>query len=444
MNIEYRKLIVVALPLVFIQLCQASLGLVDTLLAGQYHYIDLAAVGLGSAVWTSVFIFLVGMLYVLVPKFAELAQNNDKNESKQLYAVAIRAAVVLSIVGFLVVHLAAFLIGNFISDEGVAAISKNYLHCVAFAFPPLIFIAMLRYIGEGHKRLTLLMLISAMLLLLNFLLSLWFVFGGLGIPALGGIGCGIGTALSAYIVMFVLYAMIKRSLPEVVVTKSEWSDIRVSGAKVKGLLKDGLPIGLALVLQILALALIAFAAEGLGVKHIGAHQVMISIAMCLVMIPLAIGNASTIQLAQYVAAKNALAIRHVIASALLTLVMYCVVMVVLVTSSYAFIIRFFTSDVVILELALSSIYAFVLFLIFDSVQMMLSGILRGFQDFINPLIAVLLAYWLVIIPTLFLISRWWISIDSVATIWTVMAFGLFGTALFLLLVLNSKRKIICN
>ena len=64
-SVEYKNLIVVAAPLVFIQLCQASLGLVDTLLAGQYHFVDLAAVGLGSAVWTSIFIFLAGTLYVL-------------------------------------------------------------------------------------------------------------------------------------------------------------------------------------------------------------------------------------------------------------------------------------------------------------------------------------------------------------------------------------------
>ncbi|MDK7179094.1 hypothetical protein QP445_16880, partial [Micrococcus luteus] len=76
-------------------------------------------------------------------------------------------------------------------------------------------------VGEGHQKLTILAAISAMLLVLNFLLSYWFVNGGLGIPALGGIGCGVGTALSAYITLFVLHLIIKKTLPDVFVTKQE-------------------------------------------------------------------------------------------------------------------------------------------------------------------------------------------------------------------------------
>lgn len=45
----YRPLLALVLPLIFIQICQASLGLIDTMVAGQYGYRDLASVGLGSA-----------------------------------------------------------------------------------------------------------------------------------------------------------------------------------------------------------------------------------------------------------------------------------------------------------------------------------------------------------------------------------------------------------
>ncbi|WP_432785968.1 Multidrug resistance protein MdtK [Oligella sp. MSHR50489EDL] len=435
---EHKQLMIIAAPLVFIQLCQASLGLVDTLLAGQYHYIDLAAVGLGSAIWNAIMIFLAGTLFVLVPKFAELTQEANQQARQALYVVATRSAIVLAIVGFVLVHLAAFLIGYFISDVAVAAIAKNYLHCVAFGLPALVFFAKLRYMGEGHKRLVILMTISALSLLINFLLSYCFVFGGFGIPAMGGVGCGVGTALSGYIAVFILYFMMKRALPEVVGNKQQRASIQVGSTQVKKLLLEGLPIGFALVLQILALALIAFAAEGLGVKHIGAHQIMITIAMCLVMIPLAIGNASTIQIAGYLSTHDKEAVRYVIASALVTLILYGAVIVGLVLLAYSQLISLFTSDSQIIQLALSSVVAFTLFLVFDSVQMMFAGMLRGFQDFVRPLIAVLLAYWVVIIPTLFVLSRWWIPIQSVAAIWHVMTVGLFGTAVYLIFVLYRK------
>lgn len=440
-SVEYKNLIVVAAPLVFIQLCQASLGLVDTLLAGQYHFVDLAAVGLGSAVWTSIFIFLAGTLYVIVPKFAELEKSRDPRPRKELYVIAARVALFLSIFGFLTANFAALSVGYFISDKEVAALSRTYLHCISFAFPPLVFISMLRYVGEGHQKLTILAAISAMLLVLNFLLSYWFVNGGLGIPALGGIGCGVGTALSAYITLFVLHLIIKKTLPDVFVTKQEKIDIKSPMIKVNALIKEGLPIGIALVLQILALASIAFAAEGLGVKHIGAHQIMISVAMSLVMIPLALGNASTILLAGHVSTQNEVAVRYVIYGAFLTWVVYFVLILAVVLSSYPFIIELFTADGEVFRLAMSGLYAFILFLLFDSLQMMLAGILRGVQDFVSPLIATLIAYWVVILPGLFLLSRGWsLSVYSIATIWQVMSFGLFIAVVFLSYALLFKNK----
>lgn len=52
-----KPILKLAIPLILIQLCQASLGIVDAMVAGQYNYKDLAAVGLGSAIWTPVFLF---------------------------------------------------------------------------------------------------------------------------------------------------------------------------------------------------------------------------------------------------------------------------------------------------------------------------------------------------------------------------------------------------
>ena len=64
-----------ALPLILIQICQASLGVINTMVAGRYYYIDLAGIGLGSNIWTPVFILFTGILYVLVPKISAMQQG---------------------------------------------------------------------------------------------------------------------------------------------------------------------------------------------------------------------------------------------------------------------------------------------------------------------------------------------------------------------------------
>ncbi len=73
----YAPILKLAIPIMFIQLCQASLGLVDTIIAGQFHYQDLAGVGLGSNIWTPIVILFTGILYALIPKFSAAASNQD-------------------------------------------------------------------------------------------------------------------------------------------------------------------------------------------------------------------------------------------------------------------------------------------------------------------------------------------------------------------------------
>ena len=73
----YTPILKLAIPIMFIQLCQASLGLIDTIIAGQYHYQDLAGVGLGSNIWTPITILFIGILYALIPKFSAAASNQN-------------------------------------------------------------------------------------------------------------------------------------------------------------------------------------------------------------------------------------------------------------------------------------------------------------------------------------------------------------------------------
>lgn len=427
---EYKKLIALAAPLIFIQLCQASLGLVDTLLAGRYHYVDLAAVGLGSAIWSSIYIFLVGILYVLVPKFAQLSAKNTIEKRQKLYRVAKKLVIQLSIIGIILVNVAAFLAEYFIEDKVVGQMTKLYMQCVSLGFPALTALSMLRFVCEGHKLLRVIMQVSISLLVLNFILSYWMVYGGFFVPSLGGLGCAVGTVLSAYLSLYLLFKLTQKQLPEII--NGNMGEQKGLFAQASLLLKEGLPIGVGLVLQIFALALIAFTAASLGTKYVAAHQIMINIAMCIVMIPLALGNASTIQISGDIAHDNTLSIKNTIISSAISFVIYSVAVFFVLMVGHKTIISSFTVDQEVMQIANSVLIYFIGFLIFDSVQMILAGILRGFQDFVRPLIATFVAYWLFSLPILFVLNRAWVyELSSLSTIWLVIMLGLFIASLFL-------------
>ncbi|MFB9133621.1 MATE family efflux transporter [Vibrio olivae] len=103
----YQPLIKIAIPIIFIQVCQASLGLFDTLIAGRYHFQHLAGVGLGSNLWTPVITLATGVLYALVPKISSSASQRDYFQMKALYQHGKNNAIKLMIFGFITIHLLA-------------------------------------------------------------------------------------------------------------------------------------------------------------------------------------------------------------------------------------------------------------------------------------------------------------------------------------------------
>lgn len=278
----------------FIQICQASLGLVDTLLAGQYHYKDLAAVGLASNIWTPIAILIIGIMYALVPKFSSADAKQDNEACAKLLALGKRNATVLSVLGFLALQLFAFSAPYIISDQEVAKISQHYLHAVAFAVPGLTYMILYRFFNEGRGDMLPIALTGALLLVLNSVLNFVLVNGHLGLPALGGLGCGVATAITTYCALFCLFALSRKSL------KSLNNNNRsVESSEARNLMLEGLPIGIALILEVLALTALAFFASVLGTKVVAAHQVAINVAMVVFMIPVAISSAATIQVSKY-------------------------------------------------------------------------------------------------------------------------------------------------
>ncbi|MFI7982647.1 MATE family efflux transporter, partial [Acinetobacter baumannii] len=158
-----------ALPLILIQICQASLGVINTIVAGRYHYIDLAGIGLGSNMWTPVFILFTGVLYVLVPKISAVQQAH-KAEIATLIQQGKKMAFLLSIFGFILIQLLALLCPWLIENPQVASIAKQYLHFVAFGVPGLVYMTLFRFISEGHSLLKPIILTYLILLFCDALL----------------------------------------------------------------------------------------------------------------------------------------------------------------------------------------------------------------------------------------------------------------------------------
>lgn len=426
-----------ALPLILIQLCQASLGLVNTLVAGKYNYHDLAGIGLGSSIWTPIFILFTGILYVLVPKVSMLKHQQDGQQIATLFQQGKNIALTLAISGFVLIQLLAFLCPLMIADVKVAVITKNYLHFVAFAMPGLVYMTLYRFMSEGNSQLKPIMLTFMILLICDASLCFSLVNGTGFLPQLGGAGTGLATALSAYIACFVMHYFVREAMPEI-----QQQESQVTYSESLQLLKQGLPIGVTLVLQILALSTLAFFASELGTRVIAAHQIVINITMVIIMIPVAISSATTIRVASFSATNNQQGKVLTSVTVIMMSLIYGGLMALILTVFAHQITGLFSQDVTVLGIATGLMHYVAIFLIFDAMQTVASGVLRGLQQFMQPLVVILFCYWIIIIPLSYVMGvKGWLQLSAnVDVIWKVLAAGICLAALFM--IIQSYRRII--
>ncbi len=436
----YKALIKLALPLMFIQVCQASLGLIDTVIAGQYDYRDLAAVGLASNIWTPIAILITGIMYALVPKFSAAMGKQDFANVAMLLRIGKRNAIVLSVFGFLLVQLFAFLMPYLISEPDVALISQHYLHAIAFAMPGFSYMLLYRFFNEGRGSMAPIAITGLLLLVLNSLLNLVLVNGYLGLPKLGGLGCGIATTITTYCALAVLMFLSQNSLK-----KLNDGENKCSPIKPKHLLLEGLPIGLALTLEVLALTALAFFASLLGTKVIAAHQVAINLAMVIFMIPVAISSAATIQVSHYQGLSQPSSAKQTGLTALTIAVIYGSIMSLAILAFGHNLAPLFSDDPEVVTLISSLIIFIAMFQLVDAIQMVAAGILRGLEEFIKPLVTVLFVYWIVIIPISYVIGvkGWLVEQPNIKHIWIMLTLGLTFAAMLLgaqsYIQLNKKQ-----
>lgn len=426
----YRSLLGLALPLVLIQICQASLGLVDTMVAGQYHYQDLAGVGLGSAMWTPVFILLTGIMFVLVPKISGLGSDEKRADIPLLFMKGKVLAIWLSFVGFILIQLLAFLAPLMISDPAVESITKNYLHLVAFAMPAFVHVLLYRFVSEGRSQLGPIVKVFLVLLIVNSLMNLVFVFGVAGFEGLGGVGCGMATTLSAYVALFMLKRLVEKAVPEIC-HKPKGA---VLNDEAKALLKEGLPIGVAFVVEVLALTALAFFAASLGVKQVAAHQIAINIAMVVFMIPVALSSAATICIASVQSANTLVEKGKFARASIIMSVVYGLIIAAIIICFGHLILSFFSSDNVVLAMTSSLLVYIALFQLFDAIQIVLAGVLRGLQEFVSPLLVIFVVYWLGVVPaSSFVVSDQglWFFSSGIESIWLLLSIGIAFAALVL-------------
>lgn len=274
------------------QLAVMAFGVTDTLIAGRYSDTALAALSVGTAIYVSVFVSLIGVMQATLPVWAELLgarRDHDIGHSVQqsLYLCALAVAA-----GMAVLWWAQPLLNWTDVPAALQGEVLTYLQILAFALAPALLFRLYANLNQALGRPLLVTWLQVGSLALKVPLSTWLAFGGLGLEAQGLAGCAWATLVVNYAMLAVAVWMLR--VRRVYAPLSLFSGMVGPEWRYIGrLARLGVPGGLAVLVEVTSFTLMALFIARQGDTASASHQIAANLATLLYMVPLSLGIATS-------------------------------------------------------------------------------------------------------------------------------------------------------
>jgi MATE family multidrug resistance protein len=423
---DFRRLAELALPIVVVQVGMMAMGVVDSILLGHVSAADLAAGALGNLYFFGVCGLGMGVLMALDPIVAQaVGARDDEGVARGVQRGLVLAA------GLTVVSSLAFLPARGVFEvlqQPADVVPRAARYCVASIPGVLPFYAfvVLRQSLQAIGRLRPIVVSMVAGNLLNLALAWVLVFGHLGAPALGAAGAALATSLSRWALVALLLALALRELrPHLVPLRRA----ALERAPLARMLRLGLPIGVQYQLEMGVFSVVALLMGRIGTEAMAAHQIAINIASLTFMVPLGVSGAAAVRVGHAVGAGDAAAARRAAVAALVSGAAFMLLSAAVLLLAPAPLAHVYTRDAAVLALARVLIPIAGVFQVFDGVQVVSIGVLRGVGDTRTPMLVNVIGFWVVGLPvSLTLAFRLGHGAEG---LWWGLVVGLVAVALFL-------------
>ena len=396
-------------PIFIGQLAATSMGVVDTVMAGAAGTIELSGVAIGSSIFWPSELFVVGLTLAIHPVIANLVGAKNLSLIPERMQIATVVCLAFSVLVGIVMVLIPFVYRLLPHvDAQMVSIGHGYLLAVGAAMPAYAMFNVLRTYWEGLGKTWPTLCFGCMALLLNIPLNYIFIFGHLGMPALGGMGCGVATALTMYLtVASMLLFVQKHKLFATVRLYRRFYKVPVR--EYVTFAKYALPLGVAGMVETLCFSLVSLLLSPFGPVVVASHTIAMNVSGLLVIVPLALSSVASIEVGEAMGRNNwDLARRRAGSAVFLALSFYVFALLTLLFGK-ELIASWYSNDVEVLALAPVLMLYCAVFLLPDTLQLMAGGILRGFKDTRTIFIITVVAYWVIGMPIGFGLGYGYIS-----------------------------------
>lgn len=426
-----------ALPVVAAELGWSAMGMVDTLMVGRVSAESIGAVSLGTALFLAIGIFGIGMLLGLDTLVSQAFGAGKIEECHRSLVHGVYLSFMLAPLLTGVIWSVIPLLSLWEMNPDVFPLMIPYLKAVTWSMLPLLLYATFRRYLQGMGLVKPVMVVLVTANLVNVVANWILIFGNFGAPVMGVEGAGWATCISrAYLAIgLIAYAFYYDHVHR---TGLLHTPLGFDTERFSRFLKLGFPAALHITLELGAFAAGTALAGKLDSASIAAHQIAITAAGFVFMVPLGVSSAGAVRVGHALGRRDVAGAARAGWMALVigTGFMACSATAFLVFPSY--ILRAFTSDAGVITTGITLLFVAAYFQLFDGVQVVATGILRGSGDTRTPMLVTLVGYWLVGLPVGYMLCfvRGW----GVIGIWIGFCVGLVSVGLILLVAWSRRVR----
>ena len=385
-----RSILSQARPIFVGQVAVMLYAVVDTVLTGHASATDLAAMGLGASVYSSVFVSLLGAINALNPIIAQHHGGRRHVAIGVSYVQGLWLALLLSIGGGLFLAFPDAWLAWIHAPPAVEAMVTRYLRVLSLALPAALMFRVISVLHVAVARPQVVMVMQVSGLALKVLLSYLLIFGGLGLPRLGALGGALASTVVFWALLVVGWAhtRVDRFYRRFEIHRAgpRWSVLRE-------LIRLGIPMGVSYALEATSFTFITLLVARLGTSVMGGHQVVANLAALCFMVPLSLAVATATLTAHAIGAEDASKARRTASTGIRIAVIVSASLALAVWMLRGAIVRLYTSDAAVAAVALTLIPYLAAFHVFDALQTGVGFVLRAHKRAVSPTVIYALALW---------------------------------------------------
>ena len=435
-----KQIFVLLVPILITQLGMFSMVFFNTIMSGRYSSSDLAGVAIGTSIWSPIFTGISGIFLAVSPIAAQRFGEKKNDEVATVVKHGMYLSVLITVV---VILLGTFLLNPILNFMELAPkvhdTAFDYLVGLSYGMLPLFLFNVLRSFIYALGKTRVIMVIMLLSLPINLILNYVLIFGKFGFPELGGAGAGYATAITDWIFLGMTIYIVK--------SKDPFSSFQIfsnlkefSWEQCKEILKIGVPMGLSVFFETTVFAIVTILLSKFNVTTIAAYQSALNVVSFIYMIPISISTALTVLVGFEVGARRYKDAKQYSWLGIGTAVLIAIGTGLVVVAFRYQVAGLYSTEAAVINLTANFLIFALFFQISDAIQATAQAALRGYKDVNIAFIMTLVAYWLICLPTGYLLANF--TSLGARGYWIGLTIGLLaaGIALSFRLIQIQKKK----